>query len=99
MSKDHTYYEVDVYVDSTGRYHLPLRWEPLIGRPTKYDFGSMEGEFTGYGVTVWRASHERDSVVFSRAYDALSNVGFDVKPPRGYAPTEPLGAPGREEAA
>ena len=76
---EHTYLPVDVYVDSAGRYHLPLRQTPAFGEPVRYDFGDG---LAGHGVTVYRAGHEDDAVVFARAYDALTDAGHEVRPPR-----------------
>ena len=79
MAVDRTRYEVDVYVDSTGRYHLPLTWRPHFGPPRQFAFGDG---VTGYALTTHRSSDEPDHVVFVRAYDELTAAGFAVPPPR-----------------
>ena len=87
MSDGHACYEVDVYVDSTGRYHLPLVYNPHGGPPRAYDFSDGNDEpVIGHMVTVWRSGHEADKVVFARAYEALTEAGFEVKKPRWYKP-------------
>ena len=81
MPREHSHYPVDVYVDSTGRYHLPPRQTPAFGEPTRYDFGDG---VAGHGVTVWRTGYEDDRTVYARAYDALTTAGYAVREPRGW---------------